>query len=73
VSPIESGKFYKPIRGERGSSIMKIDVQVPNFTWNKGSECLRGQLREIARTADEVGLASLWVMDTVFFRSAVVL
>ncbi len=52
---------------------MKIDVQVPNFTWNKGSECLRGQLREIARTADEVGLASLWVMDTVFFRSAVVL
>lgn len=45
---------------------MKIGLQVPNFTWNKGSECIRGQLGEIARTADEVGFASLWVMDHFF-------
>ncbi len=45
---------------------MKIGLQVPNFTWNNGSESIRGSLSEIAHTADEVGFASLWVMDHFF-------
>jgi F420-dependent oxidoreductase-like protein len=45
---------------------MKIGLQVPNFTWNKGPEHIRNILGEIARTADEAGFASLWVMDHFF-------
>src|SRR5512142_157633 len=45
---------------------MKIGLQVPNFTWPGGPQVIRGKLAEIARTADEAGFYSLWVMDHFF-------
>ncbi len=45
---------------------MKIGLQVPNFTWNTGTESICGTLEDIARAADEVGFSSLWVMDHFF-------
>jgi F420-dependent oxidoreductase-like protein len=45
---------------------MKIGLQIPNFTWPGGAAQLAPKLREIAQTADEGGLASLWVMDHFF-------
>jgi F420-dependent oxidoreductase-like protein len=45
---------------------MKIGLQIPNFTWPAGPAQLAPKLREIAQTADEGGLASLWVMDHFF-------
>ena len=45
---------------------MKIGLQIPNFTWPGGPRGLAPKLREIAQTADEGGLASLWVMDHFF-------
>jgi len=45
---------------------MKIGLQIPNFTWPDGPEGIASKLAEIARTADDVGFASLWVMDHFF-------
>ena len=45
---------------------MKLGLQVPNFSWPGGPAQLAAKLREIAQTADEGGLASLWVMDHFF-------
>src|SRR5512137_2385250 len=45
---------------------MKIGLQVPNFTWPGGPADIASKLAEIARTADETGFASLWVMDHFF-------
>jgi F420-dependent oxidoreductase-like protein len=45
---------------------MKIGLQLPNFTWPGGPASTSGKLAEIARTADEAGFASLWVMDHFF-------
>ena len=45
---------------------MKIGIQVPNFTFPGGSAILGDKLREIARTVDDCGFASLWVMDHFF-------
>jgi F420-dependent oxidoreductase-like protein len=45
---------------------MKIGLQIPNFTWPGGAAQLAPKLREIAQTADDGGLASLWVMDHFF-------
>lgn len=45
---------------------MKIGLQIPNFTWPGSPANLGGKLGEIARTADEAGFASLWVMDHFF-------
>src|SRR5262245_7241566 len=45
---------------------MKIGLQVPNFTWSGGATTLAGTLAEIARTADDAGFASLWMMDHFF-------
>ena len=45
---------------------MKIGLQIPNFTWPSGPRKLGSQLAEIARTADEAGFDSLWVMDHFF-------
>lgn len=45
---------------------MKIGLQIPRFTWPGGADNLAGKLAEIARTADEVGFDSLWVMDHFF-------
>jgi len=45
---------------------MKIGLQIPNFTWPGGVEKIGPTLAEIARTADSVGFASIWVMDHYF-------
>ncbi|HOA25524.1 MAG TPA: LLM class F420-dependent oxidoreductase [Aggregatilineales bacterium] len=45
---------------------MRIGLQVPSFTWPGGQEAIHRTLAEIARTADEAGFYSLWVMDHFF-------
>jgi F420-dependent oxidoreductase-like protein len=45
---------------------MRIGLQIPNFTWPGGPATIGGTLAEIARTADQAGFASLWVMDHFF-------
>ncbi len=45
---------------------MKIGLQIPSFTWPGGGEDIAGKLAEIARTADDTGFASIWVMDHFF-------
>ena len=45
---------------------MKIGLQIPNFTYPNGPKELGNKLAEIARTADDVGFSSLWVMDHFF-------
>ena len=45
---------------------MKIGLQIPNFTWPGGPKAIHSKLAEIARTADQAGFSSLWVMDHFF-------
>jgi F420-dependent oxidoreductase-like protein len=45
---------------------MKIGLQIPNFTYPAGPKELGNKLAEIARTADDAGFASIWVMDHFF-------
>ena len=45
---------------------MKIGLQIPNFTYPDGPSKLGKNLADIARTADEVGFSSIWVMDHFF-------
>ena len=45
---------------------MKIGLQIPNFTYPEGPRKLGSKLAEIARTADNVGFSSIWVMDHFF-------
>jgi F420-dependent oxidoreductase-like protein len=45
---------------------MKIGLQIPNFTWPSVPHEIHSTLAEIARTADDAGFASLWVMDHFF-------
>jgi F420-dependent oxidoreductase-like protein len=45
---------------------MKIGLQIPNFTWPGGTPIIGPKLAEIAKTADEAGFESLWVMDHFF-------
>lgn len=45
---------------------MKIGLQIPNFTWPGGPATIGRTLAQIARTADEAGFASVWVMDHYF-------
>lgn len=50
---------------------MRIGLQLPSFTWPGGSAELAPRLANIARTADDAGFASLWVMDHFFQISQV--
>ena len=50
---------------------MRIGLQVPNFTWPGGPAQLGSKFAEIARTADDAGFYSLWVMDH-FFQISVI-
>ncbi len=50
---------------------MKIGLQLPNFTWPGGPAQIPGKLAEIARTAEDAGFFSLWVMDHFFQISMV--
>jgi F420-dependent oxidoreductase-like protein len=45
---------------------MKLGLTIGNFTMPGGPAALGRRLAEIARTADEVGFTSLWVMDHYF-------
>ncbi len=45
---------------------MRIGLQIPNFTWPGGPAQIGSTLAEIARTADDSGFYSLWVMDHFF-------
>ncbi|MGD0002974.1 MAG: LLM class F420-dependent oxidoreductase [Anaerolineaceae bacterium] len=45
---------------------MKIGLQIPSFTYPGGTAAIGPRLAEIAKTADEAGFASLWVMDHYF-------
>ena len=45
---------------------MRIGLQVPRFTWPGGATEIGSRLADIARTAEDAGFASLWVMDHFF-------
>lgn len=45
---------------------MKIGLQIPRFTWPGGTAVLAAKLTEIAKTAEDVGFSSIWVMDHYF-------
>ncbi len=42
---------------------MKIGLDIADFTWPAGSAKLGSTLADIARTADQAGFDSIWVMD----------
>ncbi|HEX9266692.1 MAG TPA: LLM class flavin-dependent oxidoreductase, partial [Candidatus Limnocylindria bacterium] len=45
---------------------MKVGLQLVSFTWPGGAPQIARRLTEIARTAEEAGFHSLWVMDHYF-------
>lgn len=50
---------------------MRVGLQIPDFTYPDGPQQLGNKLAEIARTADEQGFYSLWVMDHFFQISGI--
>ncbi len=49
---------------------MKIGLQIVRFDWPGAPENTGSKLAEIARTADEVGFESIWLMDHFFQMDA---
>jgi F420-dependent oxidoreductase-like protein len=45
---------------------MKVGLQLASFTWPGGAPEIARRLAEVARTAEEAGFHSLWVMDHYF-------
>jgi F420-dependent oxidoreductase-like protein len=45
---------------------MRVGLQLPSFTWPGGPPAIQERLRAIARTAEDAGFDSLWVMDHFF-------
>jgi F420-dependent oxidoreductase-like protein len=45
---------------------VKFGLQVPSFTWPGGEKELAPTLARVARTADDAGFDSIWVMDHFF-------
>src|SRR3989304_8530993 len=45
---------------------MKIGLQVPRFDWPGSPQNLGAKFADIARTADDAGFSSIWVMDHYF-------
>ncbi len=45
---------------------MKVGLVVPDFTWPDGPASLGPGLCQVARTAEQAGFASIWVMDHLF-------
>lgn len=45
---------------------MRIGLQIPSFTWPGNPAAIPAKLAEIARTAEENGFHSVWVMDHFF-------
>ena len=50
---------------------MKVGLQIPRFTWPGGAAEIGPRLAQIARTADQAGFYSQWVMDHFFQISQV--
>ena len=48
---------------------MKFGLQINQFTWPGGAAAIGPTLARIARTADDAGFDSIWVMDH-FFQGA---
>ena len=51
--------------GTEGAGV-RVGLQVPRFTWPGAPGSIGPGLARIARTADEAGFASIWVMDHFF-------
>jgi F420-dependent oxidoreductase-like protein len=45
---------------------VKFGLQISSFSWPGGTEAIGPTLARIARTADDVGFDSIWVMDHFF-------
>ncbi len=45
---------------------MKLGLQIPIFTWADGPPAIAQRLGQIAKTAEDVGFESIWVMDHFF-------
>ncbi|MCC6618278.1 MAG: LLM class F420-dependent oxidoreductase, partial [Chloroflexi bacterium] len=45
---------------------MKFGLQISSFTWPGGTEAIGPTLARVARTADDAGFDSIWVMDHFF-------
>jgi F420-dependent oxidoreductase-like protein len=45
---------------------MKVGLQISSFTWPGGDAEIGPTLARVARHADEIGFASIWVMDHFF-------
>ena len=45
---------------------MKIGLQIDSFTWPGGTEAIGPTLGRIARTAEDAGFDSIWLMDHFF-------
>jgi F420-dependent oxidoreductase-like protein len=45
---------------------VKFGLQIPSFTWPGAPESIGPTLAQVARTADDVGFDSIWVMDHFF-------
>ncbi|MGH2512409.1 MAG: TIGR03560 family F420-dependent LLM class oxidoreductase, partial [Candidatus Limnocylindrales bacterium] len=45
---------------------MRLGIQIDSFTWPGGPAAIRPTLGRIARTAEEVGFDSIWLMDHFF-------
>jgi F420-dependent oxidoreductase-like protein len=45
---------------------MKLGLQINSFTWPGGTPAIGPTFEQVARTADEIGLDSIWVMDHFF-------
>jgi F420-dependent oxidoreductase-like protein len=50
---------------------VKIGLQIPRFHWPGGPPLIAETLSAIARTADDAGFASIWVMDHFFQISSI--
>ena len=45
---------------------MRLGLQVPSFTWPGSPQGIRPTFARIARSAEDTGMSSLWVMDHFF-------
>lgn len=45
---------------------MKLGLQIPEFNWPDSPQSIGAKLVEIAKTAENVGISSLWFMDHFF-------
>ncbi|HEX8939840.1 MAG TPA: LLM class F420-dependent oxidoreductase [Candidatus Limnocylindrales bacterium] len=45
---------------------MKLGLQIPSFTWPGGDAAIAPTLARVVRTAEDIGLDSVWVMDHLF-------